>query len=842
MRSILFFTYLSFTLCSSLAAQISTPQLFFEDYSRSFTAHSKLVDYFEKVAKESPRVTLKQYGTTYEGRPLVLAFISSAETIASLESAREDHLKRSEILEGKPKGSPKAVVWLSCSVHGNEVAGSEASPQILYDLASAKTGDSLAAYLENTIILLDPSLNPDGYTRYTDDQRRRATLLPDANPSAWEHYEGWPNGRTNHYQFDLNRDWAWATQKETQARLKVYHQWFPHVHVDLHEMGANSSYYFAPAAEPYHAYLTDFQRSFQETIGRNHARIFDKEGWLYYTGEVFDLLYPSYGDTYPMFNGAIGMTYEQGGSGFAGRALERNEGDTITLADRIAHHHATSLSTIAVASRNAKELIEAAADYRSEAKSKAKGTYESYVFPKGENSSGRIKSLTDLLDTHQITYGEASVKSESPGKAYGSTQAKSFSVNVGDLVVPARQLQGVLAQVLLDPVATVADSLTYDITAWSLPTVLGIKGFVTENQIGDLRPHIKGLMSGPRTLPAFGYAISVDALNTWSTLGPEIKNGLVARYSTSETQLANNTFAPGTLFILARDQKDKDANSSTISNGIYAKTFTKLVSEGIEIQALNKGLASKGKDLGSDEVKRIDAPTVVLVQDDALDVNAFGHVWHFFEQRLQYPIRPVPWSKLTARALDGVDVVIITQGRLNLSGSKTEALQTWIKAGGRLIIMENSAEQFGKLDGFSLSEKEKPPKLITGKNGADPMRPYANRERKSAASNTPGALVAAQIDLTHPLAFGLASDFFVLRTDSRKWQFLEDGYNVIGIRENPEIRGFVGSAVKDELEETLSLGIQPMGRGEVIYAADNLAYRGFWEQGMQILTNAVFYR
>ena len=832
MRSILFYTFLSITLCTSVTAQISTPQSVLKGYTKSFTPHEQLIAYFQTVAEESPRVTLQQYGTSYEGRPLMLAFISSEATIAELEAAREDHLRRSEILEGSANGSPKAVVWLSCSVHGNEAAGSEASPQILYDLASAITSDSLVTYLENTIVILDPSLNPDGYTRYTDDQRRHATLLPDANPSAWEHYEAWPNGRTNHYQFDLNRDWAWATQKETQARLKIYHQWFPHVHVDLHEMSANSSYYFAPAAEPYHAYLTDFQRTFQVTIGENNARVFDKNGWLYYTGEVFDLLYPSYGDTYPMFNGSIGMTYEQGGSGFAGRALARNEGDTLTLADRIAHHHATSLSTIAVASRNANELIAAAADYRKNAKNKARGAYEAYVFPKGENTSERLASLIKLLNTHQISYGAAASASESAGKAYGNDKAKSFSIKKGDLIVPAQQMQGVLAQVLLDPVSSVADSLTYDITAWSLPSVLGIKGFAAKNSISKLNPFKISYPTIPAQAPTYGFAIPLRALSTWTGVSPSFKEGLVARYSTFETKIGDQKLAPGSLIVLARDQKNEG----------YAKTYTFLRNSNVEVMPLSGGFASTGKDLGSDEVRRIDAPTVVLVQDDRLNVNAFGHVWHFFEQRLQYPIRPVPWSRLNTRALEGVDVVIITDGRLDLSGSKTDALQTWIKAGGRLIVMEDSAEQFGNLDGFALSEKEKSPKMVTGKNGVDPMRPYANRERESAASNTPGALVAAQVDLTHPLAFGLSSDFFVLRTDSRKWAFLENGYNIIGIRENPEIRGFVGSEVKADLEETLSLGVQRMGRGEVIYAADNLAYRGFWEQGMQILANAVFYR
>jgi len=833
MRCALLYSILLIGTVWSLSAQITPPQEFFSDYSRSFTAHHDLVAYIETVESESPKVSIQQYGSTYEGRPLLLTFISSEATIAALNDAREDHLKRSEILAGKTSGSPKAVVWLSCSVHGNEVAGSEAAPQILYDLASAKTGDSLAIYLENTIVILDPSLNPDGYTRYTDDQRRRATRWPDANPSAWEHYEGWPNGRTNHYQFDLNRDWAWATQKETQARLKVYHQWMPHVHVDLHEMGANSSYYFAPAAEPYHAYLTSFQRSFQKTIGRNHARIFDKNGWMYYSGEVFDLLYPSYGDTYPIFNGSIGMTYEQGGSGFAGRALERREGDTLTLADRIAHHHATSLSTIAVASRNVKQLVAAASDYRKAAKTKARGEYEAYVFPKGENNNRRLESLFKLLETHMITYGRATSKSETNGKSYGSNTSSTFTVNKGDWVVPARQLQGVLAQVLLDPVATVADSLTYDITAWSLPSVFGLKGFAAEEKVNWTPGMFATLVTGPVRLPTYGFAMPVDALNAWTRIAPELRQGLVYRYSTFETEIDGNSYAPGTLFVLARDQPSKEA---------YAKTHAAIHSSGLPIQPLSGGMVTKGKDLGSDEVKRVEAPTVVLIQDDGLDVYSFGHVWHFFEQRLEYPIRPVPWSKLNTRALEGVDVVIITNGRLDLGGSKTEALRDWIKAGGRLIVMEGSAEQFGRLDGFALSQKEKPAKLITGNGGVDPMRPFAERERKSAASNTPGALVAAQIDLTHPIAYGLNADFFVLRTDNRNWKFLKSGYNVIGIREKPEIRGFVGSEVQEDLEETLSLGVQPMGRGEVIYAADNLAYRGFWENGMQILANTVFYR
>ncbi len=202
---------------------------------------------------------------------------------------------------------PKSIVWLSYNVHGNEAVGTEAAMKTIYTLITQKSD-----WLQNTVVIMDPCINPDGRDRYVNWYNQVKSTPFDNSPIADEHYEDWPSGRYNHYYFDLNRDWAWVTQKETQQRLKEYHQWYPHIHVDFHEQGVDSPYYFAPAVEPLHEVITDFQREFQHTIGKNHSLYFDKEGWSYFTKEVFDLLYPGYGDTYPMFHGAIGMTYEQG--------------------------------------------------------------------------------------------------------------------------------------------------------------------------------------------------------------------------------------------------------------------------------------------------------------------------------------------------------------------------------------------------------------------------------------------------------------------------------------------------------------------------------------------------
>ncbi len=839
---------LTLVLAKAAQAQIPAPESFLKGYTQQFTPHHRLVDYYRAVDAASDRVTVEQYGETYEGRPLILAYVSSAANLARLEELRLDHLRRSGVLEGAASAKTQiAVVWLSYSVHGNEAAGSEASPQVLYDLATGQpsgqlglTADSLERYLANTIIVLDPSLNPDGYSRYTDHVRRRSSLALQPAPSAWEHDEPWPGGRTNHYYFDLNRDWAWATQQETQARLAVYRRWMPHVHADLHEMGVESSYYFAPAAEPYHRYISEHQRRFQQDIGRNHAAIFDQQGWLYYTREIFDLLYPSYGDTYPTFNGAIGMTYEQSGSGRAGRAILRNEGDTLTLADRIAHHHATSLSTIAVASRNAARLAEEMAAYRRNAKGKARSGIEGYLFPAATNDPGRLASLRRLLDLHGITYGSPTQGRKVNASDY-SGRAASYTSSPQDLVVPTAQAQGILAQVLLDPESEVPDSLTYDITAWSLPLVMGLDARTLREAPGQLEAFAKTPAAPARRLDAntFALAVPFTGLQSWEALAPLLQQGLVARVSPSAAKFGNATLPAGTLYLMRRD----NAGSASPNVSPLQSAYDSLSASGVRVEVLNAGFLTEGFDLGSDAVQRITAPTVVLVQDDELDENTFGHVWHFFEQRLGYPIRPVPWSMISARSLADVDVVIVTNGQPSLSGSNAEALDAWVRAGGRLIALEGAAEHFGKREGFGLKEKEAPAKLEIAGSEPDPMLPYAERERRSIASNNPGVLVTAQVDTTHPLGFGLPKEISVLRVGQRNWTFLKDGgQNVIGIRKDPEVRGFVGSGIVGELDETLAVGVQPLGLGSIVYAADNLAYRGFWEIGMQVLANAVFLR
>ena len=334
--------FLLITFCSFyslLGQEIKSPEEFlgYEIGSR-FTRHHKIIDYFKYVSNTLSNVSLEKYGETNEHRPLYVTYISSEENMNNLDNIRKANLSQAGIFAEK-SNNKKAIVWLSYNVHGNEASSSEASMLTLYELVTTKK-----AWLQNTVVIIDPCLNPDGRDRYVNWYNQVKSTPYDVLQDAKEHNEPWPGGRPNHYLFDLNRDWAWATQVESQQRIKIYNKWMPHIHVDFHEQGINSPYYFAPAAEPFHEVITDWQRDFQTQIGKNHAKYFDKEGWLYFTKESFDLLYPSYGDTYPTFMGAIGMTYEQAGHGRAGLAINTDEGEVLTLKARATHHNTTGLS------------------------------------------------------------------------------------------------------------------------------------------------------------------------------------------------------------------------------------------------------------------------------------------------------------------------------------------------------------------------------------------------------------------------------------------------------------------------------------------------------------------
>jgi len=842
MHHILLSLALSLGLALPLCAQLLSPGEFLpHGHGLQFTPHYMLVDYVEHVAANSPNVQLMQYGLTHEGRPLLLAFVSAPENLAQLEGIRQNNLRHAGLLDGAAdKSLDKAIVWLSFGVHGNEAGASEASMSTLHKLAQGAEED-VQGWLANTIVIIDPCINPDGFSRYTEWYRRYATQKPTPEPGTYEHDEPWPGGRVNHYLFDLNRDWAWQTQVETQSRIKVYQQWMPHIHVDFHEQFPEDHYYFAPAAAPYHQYITGWQSDFQYDIGKNHARHFDREGWLYFTREVFDLFYPSYGDTYPIFNGAIGMTHEQAGHGRAGRAYQLETGDTLTLLDRVQHHTATALSNVEIASKNAGKLVENFKAYFDQANNTPLGHYKTYII-RSDNPEGRLKAFCELLDNNNIRYGKVSGNTSVRAFNYQSGKEESIAVNAGDLAISAYQPMSVLAQVLMEPKPELEDTLTYDITAWALPYAYGLEAYATSQRLEPGGPFVfeayNGL-SGATTEP-YAYLLEWTSLADARFLGALLQQGVKARYATGQFSIEGRQYEAGTVVFTSADNRKL---GSARFKEIVAKTAREMEQP---VHAVSTGFSDSGFDLGSSSMEFIQLPRVAVLTGEETQANSYGEVWHFFEQELGYPLFPIGAKRIAGLEFSGYNVLIMPEGGYDISEDGLRSLSQWISQGGRLIAIGEALSALEGKEGFSLSryateEEESEAKTKREKSSLDRrLEPYAGQSRRYISRSIPGAIFKLQLDNTHPLAYGL-KNYYSLKTGSNFYQLLKDTWNVGYIGEEPEVIGFAGSDALNSTKNTVVFAVQNKGKGAAIYMVDNPLFRGFWENGKFLFCNALFF-
>ena len=811
---------------------LKSPDEFFpHKRGEQFTPHYQLNDYFEHLAANATTtMRLEKYGKTNEDRPLQIAIFSAPENIARLEQIRLNNLRLTGLADGKPDlTTPVAIVWLSMSVHGNEPSGSECSPILAYRLA-AQTDPQIREWLKNTVVIVDPSLNPDGYDRYSHWYRMASNLLKNANPDSREHREPWPGGRPNHYYYDLNRDWAWATQVESQQRLVVYQRWMPHVHADLHEQYINNPYYFAPAAEPMHDYITPWQRDFQTKIGENHAHYFDTNGWLYFTRETFDLFYPSYGDTYPMFSGAIGMTYEQAGHSMAGRAIVTGIGDTLTLHDRIEHHLTTSLSTVEMGSKNAAKIVENFRDYYSRAIAQPPGQYKAFVV-RETNDPNKVNALCRFLDRHQIRYGRVGAGlSGVRAFDYVSGKETSVSVNPNDLVISAFQPKSVLVQVLFEPEPHLSDSLTYDITAWALPFAYGLEAYALKERLESKKPFDPYKAPEVRIAASpYAWCVHRRSLAEAAFLSEILQKGVKVRTATKPFDMADQQFAAGAFIINRGDNRLIAAELDQIVQTAATKA-------NVPLHPIFTGFAGKGHDLGSEAFSPIERPQVALVYGDDVDENSFGHTWFFFEREIGYPVSPVPLDKIQRVKLGEFTTLIFPNGSYNLSETQLKTIEDWVKIGGRLITFEGGVKAFAGKDGFDLKLKEEAKKDST----AAP-KPYRTRERDGISDQLPGAIVKAKVDNSHPLAFGISEYYFSLKTGADAYQMPEKAAVPVYLEDSFQSYGFIGSRAKPRLKKTPVVAVQHMGEGQVVYFVDNPIFRSFWEQGKMLFANAIFF-
>ena len=827
-----FLTHLSF-------AQLMSPEKFLGyPVGSRYSPHFKVVDYFKHVASQLPgMVKLEQYGATNEGRPLLLTYISTPEHISNLDAIRRNNLKLAA--QGTPgdKGdlNTPAIVWLSYNVHGNETSSSEAAMLTLWELVNPENAKT-KQWLKNTLVMMDPCINPDGRDRYVNWFNSVVGAQPNPQPFAREHMEPWPGGRSNHYYFDLNRDWAWQSQIETQQRIIKYNQWLPQVHVDFHEQGYNSPYYFAPAAEPYHEVITPWQRDFQVMIGKNNAAYFDAKGWLFFTKERFDLFYPSYGDTYPTYKGAIGMTFEQGGIR-SGTAIINQDGDTLTLMDRVMHHFTTGLSTIEVSANNAANLLREFKAYYEQANTAPSGMYKAFLLK--EDGSDRLKNLKAMLDRNGIVWGETKQASFT-GYNYFSGKQESITSTSGDIVVNLQQPNANLVRVLFEPNAKITDSATYDITAWSVPFVYGVQAYGLNQPVSIFKSSMEALSSTAAleySTSPLGCAIRWKGISSAKTLAALLKKGYKVRYAEQDFQLAGKKYDKGTLLIL-RTSNQQFGNRLLIDVKDIAHTF------GLEADMIMTGFVDKGYDFGSSMVHTIKAPRITLLSGEGVSSLGMGEVWHFLEQQLKYPVSLVNTTDLNKNILQNTDVLIVADGRYKLFSEKAsnDLLKEWVNAGGKLIAMENAVALMARSDWGIKMKSASEEKQDAAKNDAAYLKSFEDREKDFLTTNNPGSIFKVTLDNTHPLGFGYPDFYYTLKQDDLLYDYFKsDGWNVGVIKNNGYVTGYVGSKLKPSMKDALLFGVQEMGRGSVVYLADDVLFRSFWENGKLLFSNALFF-
>jgi hypothetical protein len=822
---------MSFFVVSFLSVcgqQLKSPDQFLGyQLGERYTPHHKIVSYFQQAAAAKPQnMKLEQYGETNEGRPLMLAFIASEENFGKLEEIRKNNLRLTGILNDKPGDvNAPAIVWLSYNVHGNETSSSEVSMKTLYELLNP-TNAQTKEYLKNLVVIIDPCINPDGRERYVNwfTQMKGKNANPETN--AREHNEPWPGGRYNHYSFDLNRDWAWQSQVETQQRMIQYNRWMPEVHSDYHEQGSNNPYYFAPAAQPYHEVITPWQRDFQVTIGKNNAKYFDANGWLYYTKEVYDLFYPSYGDTYPIYNGSIGMTFEQGGGGRAGSAIVISNGDTLTLKDRIAHHFTTSMSTLEMVSKNAARVVKEFKQFFDDGKNNGVGEYKSFVVT--DVNTNKINGLKRMLDANGIVYTTATAATLK-GYNYFTGKEESFAA-ANALVVSTYQPKGILAKVLFEPKSKLTDSATYDITAWALPYVYGLQTYAVKEKIA-VNSYVEKQRNNIVPETSYGYLVTYSSFEDSKFLAAILNAGIKVRYAENDFNFNGNKYKKGTMIVL---KKGNEGKLETF--GLAAQKYD------ANVVAISSGFMEGGADFGSRKIRFISKPSVAMLTGKGVDASAAGEVWNLFEQQLNYPITLINAEDIANTTWKNIDVIILPSGKYKFLTDKDGAndLKAWVKQGGKIIAMENAVAQMAGGDwGIKLKKNEDEKKDDKPLTYAE-LKRYEENEHNGIMSNIAGAIYKTELDNSHPLALGFPDYFYNLKQDDNMYEYLKDGWNVGVLKKDSYTAGFVGTNLKEKLKEGLSIGVQDYGRGSIVYLTDDPIFRCFWENGKMLFSNAVF--
>ena len=810
-----------------------------------FTRHAEILDYLRTLDQASPRVAMWQYGETYEHRPLVMLAISTPENIARLDELRSlrGDLDRTHSLGNEARNRLLAemptVVWLAYGVHGNESSSAESAMAAAYVLAAGRGAE--APDLSRMVVLLDPLLNPDGRERYVNNYLARRGSSPNPDPSAYEHSEPWPGGRGNHYFIDMNRDWAWASQIETRARIEQMNVWEPQVVVDFHEMSADATYFFPPTAEPHHPAFDAGTRRWLDTFGRGNAAAFDRMGWTYYVGEEFDFFYPAYGDTYPTLRGGIGMTYEVAGGGGAGSVVEREGSGRWHLADRVARHLATSIATVGTAAAQHRQLL---ADFVAERDEQARGPGRLFVWRADQQEAAE---LADLMALHGIAVGQLRRDEEIEARPVSGGDPRRVRLPAGSWAVSTSQPLGGLARALLEREAALPDSFLerqrerasenldtqfYDITAWALPLAYNLEAWMSEDQVPVEA-------ATPRSFPAnapaarVGWLVPPQGLETYRLAAGLLRDGIGFRVALEPTAAGARALPAGTLFVPRAGRDTLDARLGRLAQ-----------QAGVELVPVDTSYTSGGIPLGSERMVAVRAPRLGLVAGSGIASTSFGALWHLLDRDLGLEHTVVDVASLGSADLSRFGALLLPEGGGygRLGDEDVARLSAWVERGGVLVAIGDAVDWLHgrELTAFAARDLDAPSEEGDGEGSGAPP---ADTDRVwDTELFVPGAIVATEIR-QHPLTAGLlAPPAFLFWGDEFHDATGDPQQDLVRVRGNdPLLAGVAWSEAREQLPGALLVGVEQKGRGRVVAFAQDPAFRLFWRGTMPLLLNALMY-
>ena len=786
------------------------------------TRHDQVISYFKKLSELSPYATYIEYGKTFEGRPLCMLIISNPENLQNLENIRKQHLGLMVKYDDKLASELPAIVNLGYNVHGNEPSSTEASMLTAYTLLASQN-ESVKNYLKNEVIFIDPAINPDGRERHTQwaNMYRSETLVSDNDDV--EHNENWPRGRTNHYWFDLNRDWLLAINPESRGKLSWYHQWYPNVVTDFHEMGTNSSFFFEPMKTngskdpimPSENYI-ELNNLFSEYF----IKAADKIGSLYFTKEVFDGTYPGYGSSYGDLQGGLALLFEQASS--RGHMQNTPYGD-LTFAFTIRNQYVSSLATLQAAVENKTKLHKYQNFFFKSALTNSNSDkVKAYTF-KQDSDQNRIKAFIDKLLIHKV-------------KVYRNADKTGY-------IVPTKQAQYRMVQTFFETYEVYHDSVFYDASAWSLANFYNIK-YQGENIMPNTGVEImdaNSILSLVKVVKSdYAYLLDWNDINCASALNYMQTKGLVLATS----------FKPFTIKIM--DGKNYKANYGTLmlpvakqklnSDEIY--NILKEVQDkySVNIYSLNSGISTEGIDLGSGNVRVLQKPTPVLLIGEGTNSNEAGEIWHHFDQRLNMPLSKVMIHRFRQLDLNQYNTLILVSGNYaSLDSIDVKKISDWVAQGNTLITI-------GTAVSWAIKVKLLKEKLIEAPKKEKPVvverKPFDQAEELLGKESLGGAIFKTNIDITHPIGFGYTQNEIPVYKNNNVWLSpSENEYSTISkYTANPHLDGYISSKNLNEfMKNAASCVVSQIGQGRVILFADDPVFRGTLYSTDRMLTNAVFF-